>query len=721
MLRIRVSMFRVMAEKGSAFKSAMQSGQRALLSSRTTTGNQPKRLRSVRPPLAGRSAPNLQRQRRHTKPPIEKPISIMIPHSGLTAHELSVPGARLSSALVEIVIDSLQIPFTVTQQAVSLEKHNLKESAAGAGDLKSLPARVPIVTIMGHVDVGKTTLLDALRNSNVAENEKGGITQSIGAFSVSLPQSSSTGGAMSVTFIDTPGHEAFTAMRAHGAGATDIVVLVVAADDGVMPQTIEAVEHARSAGVPIVVAINKCDKEGSNPDRVRFQLLDLSGVNCEQLGGDVQCVEISAKKGESLDTLMEAILLQAEMLDLRCDPNAPARGVCLESRCDRQIGHVASLVIKSGTLHVGDYIVHSSLTALSGDLHGRIRMMFDSNGRPTLEAQSGTAVAVTGLKDGIQPGAEFMSVLEERDAKSLSQEMISRNAEAMSTLDIIANTERRLVLEESRRGLVERTLEAKDPSSAARVGGGADLSSSQLVVDNSTVSPLVPESAIPFMNVIVKADVQGAADAVAQCVQRQATAECPIRVLQVGVGDVVENDVLLASATSAVKGNHDECYIIAFNVRVRVKTGKQAHRNLHILSHSLIYKLEEEIEERVKALITSRQRTERLLGAAGVIRVFEHGSIAGCLVQEGSIGIGALCRVLRFPEDGDSMTRKVVYEARITSLKRFAKDIRSVAKGSECGIGLENWSGFKAGDVLESFDSGESRPQQGRKGTKAST
>jgi translation initiation factor IF-2 len=461
-----------------------------------------------------------------------------------------------------------------------------------------------------------------------------------------------------------------------------------------------------------VVAINKCDKEGVNTDHVRFQLLDLAGINTEQLGGDVQCVEISARTGQHLDSLLEAILLQAEMLDLRSDPSSPAYGVCLESRCDRQIGNVASLVVKSGTLRVGDHIVHSSLSALSGDLHGRVRMMLDPGGHSVSEALAGTAVAVTGMKEGISPGAEFLSVIDEREAKALSQEMITLNSEAASTLDAIADTDRRAAHE-------DRRLQSESQSAQSDMALGSSTATTGEAFVNDALAgddPMSFASSVPFINVIVKADVQGAADAVAQCVKRKETNECPIRVLQAGVGDVVESDVLLASAVSGLKGNRDECYIVAFNVRVRAKTAGQARGKLRVLSHSLIYKVEEEIEELVKTLTASRQRKERTIGAAGVVRVFEQGSVAGCLVQDGFVGIGVHCRVLRFPRGESSMTREVIHEAKITSLKQFSKDARSVAKGSECGVALQGWSSFEAGDVLECIEIAEGSLIAGRRG-----
>jgi translation initiation factor IF-2 len=667
-----------------------------------------------------RQAKYSRRRKQLTLRTEEPPRAATIPHAGLTAHQLSVlakrplsdvlsaarelepslrpvSDAHLSPAVVELVVDSLRAPVVVTQQVVPLLNErgirNLSSTAEKA--MAQLPLRVPVVTVMGHVDVGKTTLLDALRKSDVALHEKGGITQSIGAFRVSLP----TADSKTVTFIDTPGHEAFTSMRAHGAEATDVVVLVVAADDGVMPQTMEAVEHARSAGVPIVVAINKCDKEGADPDRVRYQLLEMANVNTEQLGGDVQCVEVAAKTGLNLGGLVEAILLQAELLDLRADVTEPAQAVCLESRVDRQLGSVATVVVKWGTLRVGDLFVHSSLTALSGDVYGRVRTMTDSNSSSVAEAQPGDAVVVSGFKTSPQPGAELLGMPSERKAKDMSQGIILRNAQASATLDLIEDMERRAA-EMASKHSIKYSNSVATTSFAPQDHVSASVTKTEDEGDVSEETAAPEKNTSPVVNVVIKADVQGGADAVAQCVERLSSVDCPIRILHVGVGEVTENDVLLASATRHVKNNTDESLVIAFNVRVANKALSVAKRaSVDLLAHNLIYKLEEDIIQRNKDMVESRQSKENTVGAAGCVRVFEEGAIAGCLVQDGAMAVGKLGRVMRFPRDGT--VREVVFQSEISSIKQLAKDVRKVSKGSECGIAFAGYSGFLAGDVIE--------------------
>lgn len=679
---------------------------------------------------------SLGTRRRRRKPqwkssPIE-PLTVTIPHNGLSAKQMSLlsgrslsavltaarelePGvgdsedAMLSVALVELIADSIGAPLVLQRQVAVLGAETSIRKSISEKEWRGLPPRVPVVTIMGHVDVGKTTLLDALRKSNVADMEAGGITQSIGAFRVALPGGTLDAASSVVTFIDTPGHEAFTSMRAQGASATDVIVLVVAADDGVMPQTIEAAEHARSAGVPIVVAINKCDKEGANPERARYQLLDMAQINTEQLGGDVQCVEISAKSGLNLDGLVEAVLLQAELLDLRADHSAPAEGICLETRVDRQLGQLASIVIRWGSLRIGDHFVHSSISVLSGEVHGRVRTMRDSSGNSVKQALAGDAVLVSGFRGPIHPGAELVAMSGgEKEAKLQSNRVTGRNVLAQSTVDLIEDIERRRKEEKSK-------ADAKEGDSASEfsptTGVATDIpvkisdDSDPGNVGNSFIaSPNsdAKKQPTPILNVVVKADVQGAADAVAQCVERLNTADSPIRVLSVGVGEVTENDVSLVSATRTVKSNVDEFMIVAFNVKVangaRIVAGRG---NVGILRHSLIYKLEDEIVSRNKNFVEAREHREEIIGVAGCIRVFEDGAVAGCRVQDGGLKLGMLGRVLRFRADKTSTEREVVREEPISSLKQFSEDVRRVEKGSECGVRLGEWKGFLPGDLLE--------------------
>lgn len=573
---------------------------------------------------------------------------------------------------------------------------------------------------MGHVDVGKTTLLDALRKSDVAANEAGGITQSIGAFRVTLPLSPTKSGAdappPAVTFIDTPGHEAFTSMRAHGAGATDVVVVVVAADDGVMPQSVEAVKHARASGVPIIVAINKCDVEGADAGRVAYQMLDMAGVNTEVLGGDVQCVEMSAKTGAGIEALVDAILLQAELLDLRAEAGAPGEAVCLESRVDKQMGQVAAVVVKWGTVKVGDFFVHTSHSAVVGDVYGRVRAMFDSAGACVQEARPGDAVGIVGFKGVVLPGSEVVVVEGgEKAAKARSATIVAENCRAVETEDLIEDIDRRAkeevgkVVKKAEKAEVKAAryrhyhgIEAppvQDPAAVASVVGADTVESAGengADVDAVDVGPVVP-----VLNVVLKADVQGGADAVAQCIERLSSAERPIRIVQTGVGEVTENDLTLASATRNTKGNVDECLIVAFNVRVSTGAKRLARRSsIDLVTHKLIYKLEEDLIRRNEESIASRQGSEEVVAVAGCSRVFDDGAIAGVLVQDGKMELGKLGRVMRLPV-GSGTVREMVHEETITSLKQFAKDVRSVSKGEECGIGFAEWKKFAAGDVIE--------------------
>lgn len=601
----------------------------------------------------------------------------------------------MAPALIELVVEEMDLRLVLRPQRVPFPS---QRKAKRTGD--QYPRRMPIVTVMGHVDHGKTSLLDALRKSNVAEREVGGITQSVAAFKVPIGLAaaldSSDGGHAEeqqfATFIDTPGHEAFTAMREHGTVGTDIVVLVVAADDGVMPQTVEAIDLARAAGVPIVVAVNKCDRDGARPDRVRYQLLELANLNTEQLGGDTQCVDISAVTGLNLKELLDSIILQSDMLDLRADIEAPAEAICLESRSDRSLGSVATVVVRWGTLRVGDSLVFRSSTALSGELHGRVRSLLDSGSSTCREACPGNAVGLVGLRSAVAPGAEMIVVPSEKAAKALSHSMVARNAEAMATLEMANAVEK------------ERAAAALQRSHLSQTDG--DASGTVQAVGGSGPEEDGEEFAeqVPAVNVVIKGDVQGSADAVAQCVQALSTPLSPIRVLSSGVGDVSDADVQLASATSKVKGNHDDAVIIAFNVRVVESAKRHARRaGLDVLSHSLIYHLEDELEARLSRGVKSRESTEELLGKASVVRVFDGGAIAGCTVDDGLIAAGADGRVLRFPTDGSgSSAREEIYTGTIESVKHFAKSVRSVSKGSECGVGFAGWSKFAPGDVIES-------------------
>lgn len=657
---------------------------------------------------------------------------MVIPHDGLLAGDLSALAqrpvgevlraardldssvlddqhARLSAPLVELVVDSLNAPLDMEPQVVDLSTLHDGMSASSSASPESRIRRRPVVTVMGHVDVGKTTLLDALRSSNRAESEAGGITQSIGAFDVALSPSDNVdkgSGTGSITFIDTPGHEAFASMRAHGADATDIVVLVVAADDGVMPQTIEAAQHARMAGKTVVVAINKCDRPGADPDRVRGQLLEAADINTEQIGGDVQCVEISAKTGLNLDALVEAVLLQAEVLDLQASPQLPGRGICIESTVDRRFGSLASLIVRDGTLRVGDFVTYSSLSPAASSLFGRVRSMHDSAGRSVQQALPGYAVAVTGLKSSITPGAAFLVVPHEKTAKAISESVKIRNQKAALTVSLARQIEAAATKAAADHAQADThgrptgdTNQSRTPASEEEIA-----TAEAALADSAATASNDPEP-IPRLKVVIKADMQGAADAVAKCVQRQSSEECVTQIVHVGVGDVSETDVRLAAATRSVKGTLDEPIVIGFNVRISPKAKTEIRRAKALsLTHKLIYKLEEELADIVAKRVQSQRDVESTVGSAGVRRVFENGSVAGCNVQSGVLSAGTKCRVMRVLPDTTTLAREVVHEGTIASLKRFSEDVPKVPQGQECGVGLKDWAGFQQGDVIVAYE-----------------
>lgn len=589
----------------------------------------------------------------------------------------------LSPALVDLVTEELGLNVEFRPQTVPL----MSQTERNALLQKSSKSRMPIVTVMGHVDHGKTSLLDALRKSDVAKHEAGGITQSVAAFQVpiDIKRDELANAQTFATFIDTPGHAAFKAMRTNGTVGTDIVVLVVAADDGVMPQTIEAAELARSANVPVIIAINKCDAPGADPEKVRYQLVEKLNLNTEQLGGDVQCVDISAKTGNNLPQLLDAISLQTEMLDLRTNSDALASCICLESRLDRTMGSIATVVVRLGTLHVGDHIVFQSPKSLHGNLYGRIRGLLSSNGERVREAAPGMAVGVIGVRETIPPGAEVCGVKNEKAAKEKSHEMIARNAAAISTIEL-GNTM-----------FAEREAKKVAGKEAAHGGGGPNLDE----LDESLLNQA--EGPRPSLVVIVKGDVKGSADAVAQCVQSLGSTILPVRILEAGIGEINDMDVKIASATRKIKGNKDQPMIIGFNVRVKDSSAKAAVRaGVPIVTHSIIYHLEDEIKEAMNKMALQGTQVEDLLGRVSVVRVFQDGTIAGCSVDDGAVSVGDIARVLRMPDvHSDSRIRKEVHSGKIETVKQFAKIVRSVKKGSECGITLENWSGFEAGDQIE--------------------
>ncbi|WIM11199.1 translation initiation factor IF-2 [Enhydrobacter sp.] len=502
-------------------------------------------------------------------------------------------------------------------------------------------SRPPVVTIMGHVDHGKTSLLDALRATDVAAHEAGGITQHIGAYQVTLPSQ------QKITFLDTPGHEAFTAMRARGAKVTDIVVLVVAGDDGVMPQTKEAIAHAKSAGVPMIVAINKMDKPGADASRVRTELLQ-DEVQVEQLGGDVQSIEVSAVKKTNLDKLEEAILLQAEVLELRANPNRPADGVVVEAKLDPGRGPVATVLVQRGTLKVGDVLV-------AGSVWGRVRRLLDDRGSAVDSAGPAFPVEILGLDGTPQAGDEF--------------HVVESEARAREVADFRSRRERQAQL--------------------ARAAGGRGTLEEMLKG--------IREGTAKELPVLIKADVQGSAEALAGAISRLSTEKVAARVIYSGVGGISEADITLAKASGAL--------IIGFNVRANPQAREIARRDkVDIRYYSIIYKVTEDIQSLMVGLLEPTFK-ETFLGNAQIREVFritKVGNVAGCMVTEGQVKRGAKVRLLR-----DNV---VIHEGTLKTLRRFKDEVREVQHGFECGMAFENYDDIKVGDVIECFEVEEVRP-----------
>lgn len=511
--------------------------------------------------------------------------------------------------------------------------------AADADDVE-IP-RPPVVTVMGHVDHGKTSLLDAIRSDNVAEGEAGGITQHIGAYSVFVPNADNPDEPRRVVFLDTPGHEAFTMMRARGAKATDVVVLVVAADDGVMPQTIEAVEHSKAANVPIIVAINKIDKPDANPDKVKQGLATL-GLNPVEWGGETEMVAVSAKKHENLDTLLETVLLSTDILDLKASPTRRASGVVLEAKLDKGRGSVATVLVQQGTLRVGDPFI-------MGQVHGKVRAMFSDRGEIVTEAPPATPVEVLGLQGVPQAGDTFQVVANIEQSVSIAgQRQMKARAAAM--------------LKTTKRGIESLGL-----------------------------------AEVKELLVILKADVQGSVEVLKSTLEKLSTEKVKVRVIRAGVGAIAESDVLLASATQA-DDTSTAVVIIGFNVRPEARVADVAKQeDVDIRLHSIIYKVEEEIKAAMIGMLDAIEK-ENILGKALVQEVFKVskvGTIAGCRVTEGLIRRQAKARIIR---DG-----VVIWTGDIASLKRFKEDTNEVKNGFECGISLVNFNDIKVGDEIEAF------------------
>ena len=525
-----------------------------------------------------------------------------------------------------LVADEFKIKVS-KEVVLSIEDRLIDDSADKEEDLKP---RAPVVVVMGHVDHGKTSLLDAIRNTHVTAGEAGGITQHIGAYRVTVQ-------GKEITFLDTPGHEAFTAMRARGANLTDVAVLVVAADDGIMPQTVEAINHAKAAGVTIIVAINKIDKPGADPDRVKQELTQYELVP-EEWGGDTICVPVSAVKGTGINELLEMIILSADMMELKADPSRAAKGVVIEAKLDKGRGAVATVLVQNGTLKNGDIVIAGTAT-------GRVRMMTNDKGERVNEAGPSFPVEIMGLSEAPNAGDVFNAVADERMARELVEQRKHQEKEEAFKKEAKVNLD----------------------DLFSQIGSG-----------------------IKTFNIIVKADVQGSAEAVKQSLVKLSNDEVKVAVIHAGVGGITESDVMLAAASNAL--------IIGFNIRPDKKALDAAARDgVEIRTYRIIYECIEEIEAAMKGMLAPKFK-EDIIGHAEVrqtIRVPNVGTIAGSYVTDGRITRHALIRVLR-----DNV---VIFEDKIASLKRFKDDVREVAQSFECGIGLEKFNDIKVGDVLEAY------------------
>ena len=529
-------------------------------------------------------------------------------------------------ATAELVADAFGAKVT-KEVVVTIEERLFTEAEENEADLVE---RAPVVCVMGHVDHGKTSILDAIRHTNVTKGEAGGITQAIGAYRVKVKDKD-------ITFLDTPGHEAFTAMRMRGAQATDIAILVVAADDGIMPQTVEAINHAKAAGIDIIVAINKMDKPHANPDNVLNQLTQYDLVP-ESWGGDVICVPVSALTGMGIPELLESILLVAEVKELKANPNRRAKGIVIESRLDRGCGPVATILVQNGTLHQGDYVI-------VGNAVGRVRVMKDDKGKAIKAAGPSVPVEITGLDDVPQAGDELNAVEDEKMAKNLADQRRERQR--------------------------------------------ADILAANARVNLDDLFSQISEG-VKTLNIIVKADVAGSAEAVKASLLKLSGDEVKVSVIHTAVGGITESDVMLAAASNAI--------IVGFNVRPDKNALDSAERNkVDIRTHRIIYEIIDEIEAAMKGMLAPTYR-EVLLGHAIVrqtIHVPNVGTIAGSYVQDGKVTRASSIRIVR---DG-----VVIFEDKISSLRRFKDDVREVAEGYECGIGLEKFNDIKENDILEAF------------------
>jgi translation initiation factor IF-2 len=614
---------------------------------RALSGDEGERMRSLASVRRARERERLRLHQREQEA-LKVVRDVVVPET-ITVQELSnrmaERGADVIKALMRMgvmatinqVIDADTAELVVNEFGHRLRRVSEADVEVGLRGEKDaedvLEPRAPVVTVMGHVDHGKTSLLDALRETDVAAGEAGGITQHIGAYRVNLRS------GKQITFIDTPGHQAFTAMRARGANVTDIVVLVVAADDGIMEQTVEAIRHAKVAQAPIIVAINKIDKPEARPERVRQELLQHDIV-VEQLGGEILDVEVSALKKTNLDRLEEAILLQAELLDLRANPDRPAEGVVLEAKLERGRGPVATVLIQRGTLRVGDIFV-------AGSEWGRVRALVDDHGESQTEAGPSTPIEVLGLNGIPLAGDDFIVAESEGRARDIADFRQRRRRDAAAA--------------QGGRGTLEQMF-------------------SQIAAGTANELP-----------VVVKSDVQGSLEAIIGSLEKISTGEVSIRVLHSAVGGVTESDVILAKASGAV--------IIGFNVRANPQARDLARRDgVEIRYYSIIYNLIDDMRGALSGLLAPTLR-ERLLGNASIREVFNItrvGKVAGCLVTEGTMRRGAKVRLLR-----DNV---VIHEGSLKTLKRFKDEVREVREGYECGMAFENYQDVQTGDVIECFE-----------------
>jgi translation initiation factor IF-2 len=595
-------------------------------------------------PEEGKLRMPMRRNEPAAPPPIDREITIA---EGITVKELSEKLTVKANLVIKKLFDrkiyatinqtldvktaeEISREFGASTNKVSYEQETTQEIESVEVE-KDRVKRPPVVTIMGHVDHGKTSLLDAIRLSNVAEREAGGITQHIGAYHVEK-------NGKKIVFIDTPGHEAFTRMRARGAKVTDIVVLVVAADDGVMPQTLEAMDHARAAGVPIIVAINKIDKPDAQPERIKQQLADRN-LLAEDWGGDTVMVPVSAKTKVGLDLLLEMILLVAEMQDLKANPDRPAVGTVLEAELDRGRGPVATVIVRNGTLRVGDYFI-------CGSVFGKVRAMFDDRGGQVREAEPSMPTEVLGLESLPEVGDTFQVVTDTAKAKQI---VIYRESKARET--------------------------------AISRGGRMTL---------EMLHEQLKEGEVKDLNIIVKTDVSGTAEVLADMMQKLSTEKVRIRVIRSGVGAITEGDVLLASTSNAI--------VIGFNVRPERDAAALADQEkVDIRLHTIIYELTDEMKKAMTGMLEPvfKEVFKGRVAVREVFRISKIGNVAGCMVLDGSIARDSEVRLVR-----DNV---VVYTGKIESLRRFKNDASEVKSGFECGLTLHNFPDVKPGDVIEAY------------------